>query len=123
MTLGIMNDGTDFSKIDDKTYQAALNTPLTAAYHGPIVPVHAPYVAEMVRNMMVTSFADEAYTKGYKELSSLEGGLIAASLSNYKTNDYSGESDSKCEREDSNTRSNRRVVFRDLEIERYIIEE
>jgi len=55
----------DLGEIDNKTYQAAMNAPLTAAYHGPVIPVHAPYVAEMVRDMMVTSFADDAYTKGY----------------------------------------------------------
>ncbi len=55
----------DLGEINDKTYHAAINTPLAASYHGPTVPVHAPYVAEMVRDMMITSFGDDAYSKGY----------------------------------------------------------
>jgi penicillin-binding protein 1A len=55
----------DLGEINDKTYQAAISAPLTATYHGPEVPVHAPYVAEMVRDMMITSFGDDAYSKGY----------------------------------------------------------
>ncbi len=55
----------DLGYIDKKTYEAAIKTPLTAGYHGEVIPVHAPYVAEMVRSMMVTSFGDEAYTKGF----------------------------------------------------------
>lgn len=51
--------------IDKKTYEAAVKTPLTAGYHGEVIPVHAPYVAEMVRSMLVTSFGNEAYTKGF----------------------------------------------------------
>lgn len=51
--------------IDQKTYQTAVNTPLTASTHTENIPVHAPYVAEMVRNMMVTSFGQDAYTKGF----------------------------------------------------------
>jgi len=51
--------------INKQAYQAAVKTPLTAAFHGAVIPVHAPYVAEMVRNMMVTSFGEDAYTKGY----------------------------------------------------------
>lgn len=51
--------------IDKKTYTAAINTPLVVSRHNHVPMVHAPYVAEMVRNMMVTSFGDDALTKGY----------------------------------------------------------
>jgi hypothetical protein len=66
---------------------------------------------------------EEAHAKGCEELSSLEGGSVAASLSDYKTNDDSGGSDGESEREDGNAGSDRRVVFRDLEIERHVVEE
>lgn len=58
--------------IDKKTYEDAINTPLTASFHGQIIPVNAPYVAEMVRNMMVTSFGDDALTKGYNVYTTID---------------------------------------------------
>jgi hypothetical protein len=66
---------------------------------------------------------EEAYIKGYEELSGLEWGSVAASLSDYKTNDDSYKSNGEGEREDGDTGSDGRVVFRDLKIERHIIEE
>lgn len=51
--------------INKQSYLEAIKTPLNASYHGEPIPVHAPYVAEMVRNMMMTSFGDDTYTKGY----------------------------------------------------------
>lgn len=55
----------DLGYINKKDYEDAIKTPLDAVYHGETIPIHAPYVAEMVRNMMMTSFGDETYTKGY----------------------------------------------------------
>lgn len=55
----------ELGHIDKKAYEEAVKTPLTASNHSETIPVHAPYVAEMARNMMVTSFGDEAYTKGF----------------------------------------------------------
>lgn len=51
--------------ITQAQYQTAVNTPVISQYHGETIPLHAPYVAEMVRAMMVTSFGDAAYTNGY----------------------------------------------------------
>jgi penicillin-binding protein 1A len=55
----------DLGYIDKKAYDAAVLAPITASFHGETIPVRAPYVAEMARDMMVTSFGDDAYTKGY----------------------------------------------------------
>lgn len=68
----------ELGEIDKKTYQAAIATPLTASYHGPVIQVHAPYVAEMVRNMLVTSFGDEAYTKGFNVYTTISSKLQLA---------------------------------------------
>jgi len=57
------------------------------------------------------------------ELSNLKRGLIIASLSDYKTNDNSGKSDSKGKREDSNAGSYKQVVLCNLEVKRHIIQE
>lgn len=55
----------DLGYIDQKAYINAIKSPLNASYHGQAIPVRAPYVAEMVRDMMVTSFGEDAYTRGY----------------------------------------------------------
>ncbi|MAZ38684.1 MAG: peptidase [Legionellales bacterium] len=52
--------------IDEATYEKAIKTPLTAAYHELPIDNDAPYVAEMVRNAMVRQFgAEKAYTSGF----------------------------------------------------------
>jgi hypothetical protein len=45
------------------------------------------------------------------------------SPSNYKADDDSGGCDNKGKGEDSNTRGNRQVIFYNLEVEEYIVEE
>jgi penicillin-binding protein 1A len=62
----------DQGYIDKKTYDAAVNAPISATFHGETIPVRAPYVAEMVRDMMVTSFGDDAYTKGYSVYTTID---------------------------------------------------
>lgn len=44
---------------------AAMAEPVTAAYHGLLVEVEADYVAEMVRQEMLTLFGNSAYSDGY----------------------------------------------------------
>jgi len=44
-------------------------------------------------------------------------------LSNYKTNDDGSGCDGKGKGKDSNSKSNRRVVFRDLKVKGHIIKE
>ncbi len=56
----------DQGYIDQQTYQLAVAEPINASFHGEEVPVHAPYVGEMVRDLMVASFGDDAYVSGYR---------------------------------------------------------
>ncbi|MBN2689656.1 MAG: PBP1A family penicillin-binding protein [Gammaproteobacteria bacterium] len=75
--------------IDYQTYQEAINTPITASYHTPKPGLHAPYIASLVKNIMVEKFGNKAYEGGYnvyttiidqKQLAankSLKDGLIA----------------------------------------------
>jgi penicillin-binding protein 1A len=59
--------------IDQKTYENAIKAPLTASYHELSVSNDAPYVAEMVRNAMVSQFGEEnAYTSGYKVYTTID---------------------------------------------------
>lgn len=55
----------DEGYITKKQYENALTMPVRSAYHGETVATNAPYVAEMVRDMMVNSYGEDAYTKGY----------------------------------------------------------
>lgn len=61
--------------IDEKTYRDAIATPLDANYHSVEVTTNAPYVAEMVRNLMETSYGADAYTKGYSVYTTVDGRL------------------------------------------------
>ena len=70
----------------------AKQAPITASYHRQKITFHAPYVTELVRQMMVADFGKSAYDSGYKvtttvnsqlQLSAqktLENGLIDYSM-------------------------------------------
>jgi len=64
--------------IDNEVYQAALAEPDSASLHGLTIEVEAPYVAEMVRASLVDRFGQEAYTGGYKVITSLDSRLQEA---------------------------------------------
>jgi penicillin-binding protein 1A len=61
--------------IDEKTYKEAIATPLNANLHAAEVTTNAPYVAEMVRNLMETSYGSDAYTQGYKVYTTVNSAL------------------------------------------------
>lgn len=77
--------------IDEATYQKAIRAPMTAKYHGQRTQVNAPYVAEMVRQVMVDEYGKKAYDSGLDVMTTisskmqadaahtLENGLIAYS--------------------------------------------
>ena len=61
--------------INDEQYQNAINQPITATYHGTNIEVSAPYVAEMIRQSLYDNFGPDAYTKGYKVYTTIDGKL------------------------------------------------
>ncbi|MFJ1268244.1 penicillin-binding protein 1A [Legionella lytica] len=61
--------------ITEEQYQEAINQPITAKYHGTDIKVSAPYVAEMIRQSLYDNFGPDAYTKGYKVYTSIDGNL------------------------------------------------
>ncbi|HAT1764629.1 TPA: penicillin-binding protein 1A [Legionella pneumophila] len=61
--------------INEEQYQNAVNQPITAKYHGTNIKVEAPYVAEMIRQSLYDNFGPEAYTKGYKVYTTIDGKL------------------------------------------------
>ncbi|MGL5741540.1 MAG: penicillin-binding protein 1A [Legionella sp.] len=61
--------------INEEQYQNAINQPITARYHGTPIEVKAPYVAEMIRQSLYDNFGQDAYTKGYKVYTTIDGNL------------------------------------------------
>ena len=53
-------------KIDQASYQAALNEPVNASYHVPTPELAAPWIAEMARAEMVGRYGSDAYTQGFR---------------------------------------------------------
>ena len=58
--------------------KAAMTVPMHATPHEPQVQVEAPYVAEMVRQEMVTRYGDDVLNQGYKVYTTLDGTLQTA---------------------------------------------
>ncbi len=77
--------------ISPQQYQIATRAPLTAHYHGQGIQVSAPYIAEMVREVMVSEYGQSAYDRGLvvvttlssrwqkQAIQALQNGLIAYS--------------------------------------------
>lgn len=65
----------DLDYLDDSAYQTALATPETARRHSLKIEVEAPYVAEMVRSEMVRRYGEEAYTGGYRVVTTVDAQL------------------------------------------------
>lgn len=61
--------------ITQAQYQQAILEPVEVHYHGANIDVKAPYVAEMIRQSLYTHFGPDAYTKGYKVYTTIDGKL------------------------------------------------
>ena len=58
--------------ITEEEYQVALADPVHAEVHGLDEDLEAPYVAEMVRDEMVTRYGESAYTAGYQVYTTID---------------------------------------------------
>ncbi|HIE33050.1 MAG TPA: PBP1A family penicillin-binding protein, partial [Thermodesulfobacteriaceae bacterium] len=61
--------------ISEAEYQQAMDTPDDARLHGLSREVTAPYVAEMVRSEMVSRYGDDAYSKGFRVITSVDSAM------------------------------------------------
>ena len=61
--------------IDQEGFDAAIATPVESRLYGPKVALEAPYVTEMVRGEMVARFGPEAYTDGYRVVTTVDARL------------------------------------------------
>ena len=65
--------------ISTEAYTEALNEPNIARYHGPVVELSAPWIAEMVRQELIDRFgSEEAYSGGYQVHTTLQSSLQRA---------------------------------------------
>ncbi len=67
----------ELKHIDQATYEAAINEPNTASYHGTTLDVQAPYISEMARQEVLDRFGDKAYSEGYKVYTSVDSAMQA----------------------------------------------
>ena len=70
--LGRMNA---LGHIDKAAYSAAVDTPISATYHGSKTAIDAPYIAEMVRKEMLQRFNKDIYTAGYRVYTTINSKL------------------------------------------------
>ena len=61
--------------INQQQYGAAMAEADDASFHEPTAEVDAPYVAEMVRDYMVSKYGDEAYDAGYAVVTTIDSRL------------------------------------------------
>ena len=61
--------------IDQAEHDEAHAAPVTARHRGPVIAIEAPYVAEMVRAFMESTYGDEVYTAGYKVHTTIDSRL------------------------------------------------
>ncbi len=61
--LGRMNE---LGYIGDRQYQQAVESPVTAIFHGAKLSLNAPYVSELARKEMLDRYGSSIYAAGYK---------------------------------------------------------
>lgn len=61
--------------INKEQHQSAINEPPKVYYHSANIEVHAPFVAEMIRQSMFQYYGKSAYTKGYKVYTTIKAQL------------------------------------------------
>ncbi len=63
----------DLEDIDQATYDAHVDAPLTASRHVSPVDVDAPFVAEMARDYIVNKYGERAYESGFQIYTTISG--------------------------------------------------
>jgi len=64
--------------IDKDTYQRAMTYPIESTLHGTAMELSAPYVAEMVRQEMLSRYGADAYKAGFEVITTLDSRLQRA---------------------------------------------
>lgn len=72
--------------ITQTEYEEAIQSPLTASFHGTPIEVPAPYVAEMIRQSLYTHFGSSAYTRGLNVYTTIKAPLQIAANESIREN-------------------------------------
>lgn len=75
--------------ITQAEYNKAIETPITARYHGAEIDLYAPYISEMARDYMVQKYGEEeAYTGGYDVYTTIDSRLQRLAQQAMRNNVY-----------------------------------
>ncbi len=74
----ILNRMLSLGYIDQPSFEEAINSPVTASHHGAKLSFDAPYVAEMVRQEMISKYGLGAYNDGYRVYTTVDSHLQKA---------------------------------------------
>lgn len=58
--------------IDEAQYKTAMEAPIESKFHGPVVEVDAPNIAEMVRVDLLSRIGTQVYTDGYRVVTTID---------------------------------------------------
>lgn len=70
--------------ITNEQYQEATLEPIETFYHGKVLELEAPYIAEMVRQELVDRFGEEIYDRGYEVITTIRSDMQVAANSALK---------------------------------------
>ncbi len=62
----------EVGRLSEAEFEKANRQPLPASYHGRKIQLHAPHVAEMIRQGMLEQFGRGVYTKGYQVFTTID---------------------------------------------------
>ena len=82
----VLNRMLDQHFITQTEYEQADNAPMSSHYHGPKVSFSAPWIAEMVRQEMVSRYGENAYTEGFKVYTTITKPIQLAAQQAVQTN-------------------------------------
>ncbi len=61
--------------INEAQYEQSVDTPVATSYHGRVVDIEAPHVAEMARKELVEKFGPDVYTSGFVAYTTVDSRL------------------------------------------------
>ena len=64
--------------LDEAAWQAAMDKPVARGHHGPRVQVDAPYVGEMVRQVLFEKYGERIYADGFQVVTTVDSRLQRA---------------------------------------------
>ena len=67
-----------YNYITQEEYDSAMNEPLSATYHGRPIDLHAPFIAEMVRQELVDTYGESVYDQGLEVTTTIDSRLQTA---------------------------------------------